>query len=211
MKKSTEYESRTKTVGQYGLVFGRYENNVDHIRREADTVLYCGLLEHVPNQVWEEIAPIHENFASYNEMAMAALYKGKGKLSSGTESAKAAVLSVLSPLEDEYLENSYEYVVIWKITGNGHYLERENLQVLLRGLALGHNKIRRSEVGKFVSIESPAKWIAELEEKEGTTYRTLPIKEALMEALYGSKYDMSREDTKDWENVVSKAFTNRHE
>jgi hypothetical protein len=198
MARSTEYESRVKTVGQYGLQFGRYENNIEGTYREASAILYKGPVERVPDKVWEEIAPVHENFAEYQALAMMPLYKGRGRLSRGTESAKMAVLSVLTPTEDGA---DYEWVVIWKLRGAGHFQDRENFKTLLRCLAAGDEKIWYSETGKVVAGNRPKKRVEELEEQEGGKYRLVPMQEALCDALYGSKYDMSTKDEADWAQV----------
>ena len=107
-------ESKLKTIGHYGVIFGESEYDIEQTNRQiSGKPFYMGTLEDFPREKAHEIAELHPNCIKYNEAAMAVLYKGYDKnLRKGTEDPVWAIESLKTPKESEI---DMPYIIIWNI------------------------------------------------------------------------------------------------
>lgn len=83
------------TIWRYYLIFGSsMEVFKDRNTAEFDTgFVYIGKTDEIPTKIAEKIAELHINIYDYFESAMMPLYKGYGKLKSGTGDPTFAIKS----------------------------------------------------------------------------------------------------------------------
>lgn len=103
-----------RTIWHYAIAF--FENEDDlydyNLKNINGNPYYIGKISDLSYDIAKNIAPIHENCLKYYEYAMMLLFRGEGKLRSGTENPVMALESFKSKKEKE---GNYSYVIIWKI------------------------------------------------------------------------------------------------
>jgi hypothetical protein len=104
-------KSRIKTIWHYAFVFFSDHHEMEDFHWECDDIVYMGSIEKMSHKKASKIAQLHPNFMKYYEFAMAVLYQGKGKCSSGTECPKMALESYKTRKE---AETDMPYILVWR-------------------------------------------------------------------------------------------------
>lgn len=92
--------SKTFTIWRYGITFYANKESVDreftHDMKIGafPIVMYCGHVDHIPDDVAEAVAEISPRFSSYFDAAMMALYTFGRSRTKGTEDPATSIRSM---------------------------------------------------------------------------------------------------------------------
>ncbi len=98
-------KAKIVTIGQTAIACFKSQQEMDDWRHSGESPtgpLYLGRARSAPHA---KFAPLHPDFMSYYEAALAVKYRGTRKLRSGTESAKMAFM--------DCLPDGTSHVIIW--------------------------------------------------------------------------------------------------